>query len=107
MGVPRAKLLILLAFVVRDQEAGGSNPLAPTKFFNNIHIAYGLREPPCDVTFKFSQLSFSTLGFSLTIVPLPAVPFDTLRCPLLEFGVAACLQRKPQEVSDALFQIES
>jgi hypothetical protein len=35
------------------------------------------------------------------------VPFDTLRCPLLEFGVAACLQRKPQEVSDALFQIES
>ncbi len=28
--VPIANLLILLAFVVRDQEVGGSNPLAPT-----------------------------------------------------------------------------
>ena len=28
MLVPTAKLLIILAFVVRDQEAGGSNPLA-------------------------------------------------------------------------------
>ena len=28
--VPIAKLLILIAFIVRDQEAGGSNPLAPT-----------------------------------------------------------------------------
>jgi hypothetical protein len=32
------RLLILLAFVVRDQEAGGSNPLAPTKFLNNLSL---------------------------------------------------------------------
>jgi hypothetical protein len=35
--VPIAKLLILLAFLVRDQEVGGSNPLAPTNF---LSLAY-------------------------------------------------------------------
>jgi hypothetical protein len=33
-GMPRAKLLIFFVFLVRDQEVGGSNPLAPTNPFN-------------------------------------------------------------------------
>jgi hypothetical protein len=35
MPMPIAKLLIFLVILVRDQEAGGSNPLAPTNFFTN------------------------------------------------------------------------
>jgi hypothetical protein len=27
-----------MAFIVRDQEAGGSNPLAPTNSFNNLQV---------------------------------------------------------------------
>jgi hypothetical protein len=30
--VPSAKCLTILRFMVRDQEAGGSNPLAPTNY---------------------------------------------------------------------------
>jgi hypothetical protein len=36
VGMPRAKLLILIIFLVRDQEVGGSNPLAPTNSFNKL-----------------------------------------------------------------------
>ena len=36
--MPLAKLFILFVILVRDQEVGGSNPLAPTKSFNNLHI---------------------------------------------------------------------
>jgi hypothetical protein len=47
MGVPSAKLLILLAFVVRDQEVGGSNPLAPANPFNHFPALrqQALRQP--------------------------------------------------------------
>ncbi len=36
MPTPTAKLLIFLVILVRDQEVGGSNPLAPTKLFKHL-----------------------------------------------------------------------
>jgi len=36
--MPIAKSLILLVILVRDQEVGGSNPLAPTNPFNHFQI---------------------------------------------------------------------
>jgi len=34
--MPTAKLLIFFVILVRDQEVGGSNPLAPTNIFCNL-----------------------------------------------------------------------
>ncbi len=69
MGVPRAKLLILLAFVVRGQEVGGSNPLAPTNHFNHIHKKSWLRKSlcdvDCDVTPRISSIELSNFGLCL------------------------------------------
>src|SRR5580704_4660792 len=36
-GMPMSKLLILFFFLVRDQEVGGSNPLAPTNYTSCFH----------------------------------------------------------------------
>jgi hypothetical protein len=45
MIVPTAKLLIMCGFLVRDQEAGGSNPPAPTTFaYTGV-----VRHPPMTV----------------------------------------------------------
>ncbi len=38
MPMPTAKLLIFLVILVRDQEVGGSNPLAPTNPFNHSRV---------------------------------------------------------------------
>ena len=40
----RSKLLILFVILVRDQEVGGSNPLAPTKSFNHFKPFLETRE---------------------------------------------------------------
>ena len=42
-GMPRAKLLILIIFLVRDQEVGGSNPLAPTNYLS-MYAAQRVRQ---------------------------------------------------------------
>ena len=35
------KALRIFATLVRDQEVEGSNPFAPTNFFNNLHVTSG------------------------------------------------------------------
>src|SRR5262245_41874051 len=55
-----SKLLIFFVFLVRDQEAGGSNPLAPTKF---------------DIATSQPLL----VGMLFTPVGNPALPFSYLR----------------------------
>ena len=50
--VPMANLLIFRGFIVRDQEVGGSNPLAPTISFNNLqvnHVGAGKSQPRSSV----------------------------------------------------------
>jgi len=49
-----AKLLILGATNLRDQEVGDSNPLAPTTFNSRSHIDLGRN---CCLLFRFKNLS--------------------------------------------------
>jgi hypothetical protein len=39
--MPGANLLILIIILVRDQEVGGSNPLAPTNLFDYLNTQLG------------------------------------------------------------------
>jgi hypothetical protein len=57
--MPMAKLLIFFVILVRDQEVGGSNPLAPTNYFSYLTVSsprekalrqkWGQAPPPTDL----------------------------------------------------------
>ena len=66
--MPTSKLLILFVILVRDQEVGGSNPLAPTKFLKDLQtLPPEIRVQKGSVFGPYSDPDFCT---ALALVPV-------------------------------------
>jgi hypothetical protein len=67
-GMPTSKLFIFFIFLVRDQEVGGSNPLAPTTLFSTIYTL--------SLSEKVVGANNGTEGARTSAEPHPVEPFE-------------------------------